>query len=268
MSVTHKALHLPPFISTSWAHVVSLHMEQEDHESLLVVTLTNGAQICIPSLEDSLVRRIFRVHAEVIEQTARAPSTGASLSSTAPPDMLLHPLTEKVLAGDQQPSSHGDSAGPMTLPASQASILDDLPLHPEALAELEGHLLEHQPILADHPPLPTLLLQRMALMGRFLHPSLVAQLPRAESGCSCPFCQIHRVLHGEPPDTALSPGEEVLPEELQFRSWEVKALGDHQVEVSNPEDPTESYQVFLGDPLGCTCGQPKCEHLRAALQAD
>ena len=33
----------------------------------------------------------------------------------------------------------------------------------------------------------------------------------------------------------------------------------------DPLDPNEHYNVFLGTPLGCTCGEKDCEHIRAVL---
>ena len=37
--------------------------------------------------------------------------------------------------------------------------------------------------------------------------------------------------------------------------------------VTNPLDANEHYNVFLGDPIGCTCGQKNCEHIRAVLNS-
>jgi hypothetical protein len=269
MSVTRKAFHLPPFISTSWTHVVSLHMEQEDHEQLLVVTLTNGAQICIPGLDERMLRHIFQMHAEVLEGLSSTPISNEVALGLKESESVRSRTAR--LAGsepsDMQLTLHGTETWQAAI-ENQGGLLDGLSLDPSRLSSLEQDLLQHRPELAESAPLPPLLLQRMSLMGRFLHPQLLAQMPRAEDGCGCPFCQLHRVLHGEPPDTALPAVEEVKDEDLHFRSWLLEAKDEQLFIVSNPEDPQETYQVFLGEPLGCTCGQPNCEHIRAVLQSD
>jgi hypothetical protein len=269
MSVTRKAFHLPPFISTSWAHVVSLHMEHEDHEQLLVVTLTNGAQICIPGLEERLLRHIFQMHAEVMENhppsaVSSEVAVAVKESESARSVAARIPFTEN---GDLAVTMNGIEAW-QAVGENHGGLLEGLSIDPSRLQSLEQDLLEHRPELTDSAPLPPLLLQRMSLMGRFLHPQLLAQMPRAEDGCGCPFCQLHRVLHGEPPDTALPAVAEVQDDELRFRSWLIEQQDDHVFVVSNPEDAQESYRVFLGDPLGCTCGHVRCEHVRAVLQSE
>lgn len=267
MTVTQKAFHLPPYISTSWSHVVSLHMEQEDHEQLLVVTLTNGAQICIPGLEERLLRRIFAIHAEVLEQ-------GVPPSCSKPVQPEREAESARVRTQRAAPNRDTDMAGgvaelgvegPWETQSGRLGLLDNLPLSDQEIAELEQQLLDHRPELTESPDLPTALLQRMSVMGQFLHPDILEQMPRAVAGCRCPFCQLHRVLHREPPDTALPPVEEVSEQDLLFRSWIVQDCGDHLFEVTNSTDPAECYRVFVGEPVGCTCGRHGCEHVKAVL---
>ena len=54
-------------------------------------------------------------------------------------------------------------------------------------------------------------------------------------------------------------------EDLKFRNWEIEQTADKLYIVTNPFDKNEHYSVFLGDPLGCTCGEKNCEHIRAVL---
>jgi hypothetical protein len=35
----------------------------------------------------------------------------------------------------------------------------------------------------------------------------------------------------------------------------------------NPLDHKEHYNVFLGDPIGCSCGNNNCEHIQAVLKS-
>ena len=61
-------------------------------------------------------------------------------------------------------------------------------------------------------------------------------------------------------------GEEIVSDEdLAFRDWEIKQTTDEKYQVTNPLDANEQYNVFLGNPLGCTCGEKNCEHIRAVL---
>jgi hypothetical protein len=63
------------------------------------------------------------------------------------------------------------------------------------------------------------------------------------------------------------PEEEVSPHELKFREWDIQQAGDKLYNVSNPFDKGEQYQVYLGNPVGCTCGKSKCEHIVAVLNS-
>ena len=65
-----------------------------------------------------------------------------------------------------------------------------------------------------------------------------------------------------------APKEEIVSDaELHFREWDIKQLEKQLYNVTNPLDTTEHYQVFLGTPLGCTCGKTNCEHIRAVLNS-
>ncbi len=84
MKVNSKMLHIPPFISTSWENIISLHLEDEK----IIITLINGAFIELPPLDPPLIELIFAAHARHLTQ----PSEG----QTAP---LSFPLL-KIAAGN------------------------------------------------------------------------------------------------------------------------------------------------------------------------
>jgi len=75
-----------------------------------------------------------------------------------------------------------------------------------------------------------------------------------------------RALHDEPSQQGEGE-EEVSDEDLTFQDWEVKQEGDKLYLVTNPLDRDERYRVFLGKPLGCTCGKTNCEHIRMVLSS-
>jgi PhoH-like ATPase len=47
--------------------------------------------------------------------------------------------------------------------------------------------------------------------------------------------------------------------------WGIEQTAEQLYKVTNPLDANEQYNVFLGTPLGCTCGLKNCEHIRAVL---
>ena len=61
--------------------------------------------------------------------------------------------------------------------------------------------------------------------------------------------------------------EEITEDDLKFRNWDIRQTADKLYAVTNPLDENEHYSVFLGTPLGCTCGEKNCEHIRAVLNS-
>jgi hypothetical protein len=110
------------------------------------------------------------------------------------------------------------------------------------------------------PNLPEELLKKFAEVGSLFG----VHLPdRPEEGCSCVACQIARSIQ---PSGPASNEEAVSEYDLKFRDWEVKEVGSQLYVVTHPLHPEEQYTVFLGVPLGCTCGHAKCDHIKATLQ--
>lgn len=120
--------------------------------------------------------------------------------------------------------------------------------------------MSHNPQQADLAPLPPEVLQKIATIAKALGLEDSNQLPQAEPNCSCLFCQVVRTMQGEKEEEPF-----VDDKELTFRSWDVQQTADKLYIVVNPLDKNEQYNVFLGEPLGCTCGQKNCDHIRAVL---
>ncbi len=118
--------------------------------------------------------------------------------------------------------------------------------------------LEHNPALADSPLLPPEFMAKLADMLKSLNLDSLDTLLKPVDACNCPYCQVAR---------SLLPTEEplVADEELVFRDWIIQQTSDKLYDVTNPLDASEHYSVFLGTPLGCTCGQKHCEHIKAVL---
>ncbi|MGE3954885.1 MAG: hypothetical protein AB7F31_06860 [Parachlamydiales bacterium] len=229
MKVTKKLLSIPPYLSTGWENVGAIRVDGE--VPLLVVQLIDGTNIQIPNLDRPTIQKIFLAHEQYLE--------GAQ-------DHTAHP---EPFMGDQ--------------------VLG-LPLR-FGIGGFEGiggpgGMMQHDPTQAGAPDLPSELLQKVAGIAGVLGVSDTTTLPEAEADCNCFHCQIVRALRHQFKEEGSSGEEEVSDDDLVFRTWDVSDRGDKLYIVTNPLDSNEQYSVFLGDPIGCTCGQKSCEHIQAVLR--
>jgi hypothetical protein len=227
MKITSKLLSIPPYISTAWENVSSLHIQEENGLFYLTIILHDGSQAKIPGLNKSAVSAIFEAHARYTESAQTTPE-----------------LNNKT-----QPRETGHFN--FTLPA-------------QAIEDSIGALaapLQHNPDQADIPPLPPLALQKIIAIAKSLgiYEMFIASGNTKEPDCNCIYCQVINAIEKDA-------GEEIVSDEdLAFRDWEIKQTTDNLYQVTNPLDANEQYNVFLGNPLGCTCGEKNCEHIRAVL---
>lgn len=242
-NINHKILSLPPYISTSWKNINTLHMKEIEGNSVLVVVLHNGSTIEIPNLEPSMVEQVFAAHAKYLEQ--EAPPTVDSSESL------------KQFEPGQNSGEIPFSIGiPFQMGGGGPQALDNF-----------GALLHHNSEQADAPDLPPEVLHKIAGISKALGMDLEQMsIPKAEPHCNCTYCQIARAIqNGESEEVEAE--EDVSDEDLKFRDWDIQQKGDALYEVTNPIDTNEHYQVFLGNPVGCTCGQKNCEHIRTVLNS-
>ena len=120
--------------------------------------------------------------------------------------------------------------------------------------------IQHNPEQSDLPLLPPGILKKITLIAQVFGAEHLHNLPKAEPNCHCIYCQVMNALNEQN-----NIEEDVHPEELTFKNWDIQQAADKVYTVTNPIDENEHYSVFLGEPLGCTCGQKNCEHLRAVL---
>ncbi len=120
--------------------------------------------------------------------------------------------------------------------------------------------MQHNPQQSDLPPLPAEIISKIGSIIQALEVTETPQFEKSEPNCNCIYCQLARSFH---PKTE----EEISSTDLQFRDWDITQTETHLYHVTNPLDKNEYYDVFLGDPIGCTCGQKNCEHVRAVLQS-
>lgn len=131
--------------------------------------------------------------------------------------------------------------------------------------ESVGSAMQHNPDQATSPDLPEEILSKISGIVKVMGIEDPELLPKAEPNCNCVHCQIARAIRGIKKGEEVE--EEISEEDLKFRLWDIKQTGEKLYLVTNPLDKKEEYSVFLGEPIGCTCGSKNCEHIRAVLNS-
>ena len=224
MKISDKILSLPPYISTAWKNIFSIHVETRPYGHVLLIELITGSKVEVPNLDSKIMEKIFSMHAVVLEKEGQLPQNPVATQTFAIP----------------------------------------LPFPIEGLTSV----LQHNPEQADTPPLPPEILEKIQSLKGVL-PEDLSSMQKAEPHCNCPYCQITRAMTGLTigAEAPAQIEEEVSAEDLTFRSWDIKQESDRLYSVTNPLDGKEHYNVFLGEPVGCTCGTKNCEHIQAVLRS-
>lgn len=127
-----------------------------------------------------------------------------------------------------------------------------------------GAAMQHNPDQANAPDLPKEILKKIASVTKALGLQEQGGLPDAQPHCNCTYCQLARAMNGI---EKVEEEEIVTDDDLKFRDWDINQKSDQLYVVTNPLDEKEQYNVFLGDPIGCTCGHSNCEHIRSVLNS-
>ncbi len=242
MKITPKIFSLPPYISTTWNHVIAIHMK----ETTLVVSLVDGDFIEIPGLKGEIIDQIFASHAAFIEnEIAEDAEDQAQVALNKIVKSNPHPLLSKEGMIDH-PFKIGFAA------------LDGF-----------GGVLQHNPTQSESPDIPQEVLQKIAAIAKIIALDDPNSLPKAEPHCNCMHCQISRAIEGETIEKKNPKIEEpqVADNELGFCQWDIEQTGEQMFVVTNRLDQIEKYSVYLGHPVGCTCGKSGCEHILAVLKS-
>jgi len=134
----------------------------------------------------------------------------------------------------------------------------------EGLESLSANM-QHNPAQSTAPDLPEELINKITSIVKVMGVEDPETMPKPEPNCNCVHCQIARAIRGI--KKGEEDEEEISEEDLKFRLWDIKQKGEKLYLVTNPLDKKEEYNVFLGEPLGCTCGSKNCEHIRAVLNS-
>lgn len=230
--INEKILSLPPHISTTWDSISSIHVNNANQGNILTISLHNGTTIQVPNLAQDILTKIFQTHSEFIASQAD-PKKG----------------------GEQNPFLNMDNMINLGFPMRFGGALEGL-----------GAAMQHNPEQSNAPDLPKEVLDKISAVAKIMDgDQSLEQSLKAEPHCNCMHCQIARAITGQDQIADEEVEEEVSDEDLKFRTWDITQTGDKLYMVSNPLDADEQYSVYLGEPLGCTCGQKNCEHIKAVL---
>lgn len=232
IKVTDKILSIPPHISTSWSRIAALHVKG----GVLAITLIGGEIVQIPNLDSETIQLIFQHHAVYLEKEQSSGLAHNDLSKL------------KNWIGQDEPSIR------LAFGSSVEGI--------------EG-MMQHNPSQSNSPDLPPEILQKIGAISKIIAPSDEMEFPKAESGCNCFFCQIARALNPESQASSVAMIEEpsISDEDLHFQEWDIKQIDGKLYSVTHRLDGHEKYNVYLGEPVGCTCGKQGCEHILAVLKS-
>lgn len=240
MKINNKVLSIPPYISTSWDRILSLHMQG----NVLVIALCHGETVSIPALPSDTIETIFAIHAAYLEEESPKPQNTVAHAGMPPF------LQAAMLASEQAPES----------------------TFRFGLTSMDGltSVMQHDPSQSNAPDLPVEIIEKISAVANIVAPDeMVAMLP-AKNDCNCPHCQITRAITGQPKHAETethSEEETVSPSDLHFEEWVIEQTSPNLYNVTNKLDVTERYNVFLGNPVGCTCGKEGCEHILAVLKS-
>src|SRR5438046_2750225 len=95
MIINSKIIHLPPFISTSWDHIASTHMDG----SSLIFTLAKGNVITVANLPSEIIEDIFIAHAKYLDIDNSQEKTPSSQTKN------LHPFAQALMNAEQNMES-------------------------------------------------------------------------------------------------------------------------------------------------------------------
>lgn len=241
MDINPFYFSFPPYISTSWEHIIAINMKEGDLE----VHLSTGEILIVPNPSKEEEDLIFKAHLAYLESEAA--------------------LNFQLPAAQQNLQSKGGNAAELSA-SDEATIRFGF-----GAFDGFGSALQHNPSQMNAPDLPVEILDKIMKITKIIAPENPQILPKPELHCNCFYCQVARAAQ-----EGLSPQEDkpiqlieeqVSEDDLQFQQWDILETSDKLYTVTNRLDTKEMYNVFLGNPVGCTCGKPACEHILAVLKS-
>ncbi|ANH78890.1 hypothetical protein [Candidatus Chlamydia sanziniae] len=244
VKINDQLICIPPYISARWSQIAFIESQEEEGkgQTTLKLHLLDGKVISIPNLDQSIIDIAFHEHLLHLEtsQLTHIKEDSIREDEKVGMNMIMNILQQVTKGNDIQ-----------VLPKNFISPLFAGTNPIEAILQ---HIPEHK----DHSDAPADVLEKMAAVIRTLAGNNATLLPKPEPHCNCMHCQIGRVIYEEDHIT-------VSDQDLVFRTWDIIQSGDKLYVVTNPLNPSEQFNVYLGTPIGCTCGESNCEHIKAVL---
>lgn len=237
MKINEKVLNLPPYISTSWKNISCIFSNEENQ---LEIHLHSGSIVKIPMIDPKIIDLIFYYHLQFLEK----------------PESKPQPHTAKAASVMEKDN--------FSLPFSFP-----LPLQSDNILSF-GQMLQHNPQQSDMPNIPKEILEKVSFFAQSMSAETGQVLfPDIQPHCNCLYCQIGKAVNQQQEPTSYKVDEEIVSDEdLRFKEWDISKTAGDLYEVKNPLDANEHYQVFLGTPIGCTCGKTDCDHIKAVLNTE
>lgn len=233
MLINREVFSLPPYISTSWGHVIALFMQ----EATLVVVLSDGTTIKVPRLSADVVEKIFAAHAGYLEEQSHKEHSSHEGGTIAQILEMPFRLNLSHLEGLTTAMQHNpEQANMPDLPEEMLNKIG-------AITKLAG--------LNDPQQLP-----KAEPHCNCIH----CQIARA----------IHKGVDSDDEIPAEKPKPKpssVVIEIPETEKWLVEQTDEHVYKVTNSENTEEFYKVYLGAEVGCNCGKHGCEHILAVLRS-
>ncbi len=247
LKISDKIICIPPYISTTWDQISFMKTEEDTSGKFtLSLHLLNGTIVQIPRLESSLIDLAFAAHLKFYENLS---AKQEELHAKSPGQWM------QALMGL---SSDQGSSFPIRF------AVNGMPGNLENFEKA----FQHDPSQAETPALPPEMVEKISTIAKILSNGDLSGMPKPESQCNCMHCQIARAIHGTADQNEQVPlDDSVSDEELRFRNWDIVQTAEKMYVVTNPLDAREQYSVYLGTPIGCTCGQSHCEHIKAVLSS-
>jgi len=244
MKINQNIFSFPPYISTSWNNIAALHVK----EKTLTINLIDGETVEIPNLKSDILELIFDTHAKHLEEDAKQETSGNHAFGVFP---------------FQQDQEGGQEIG---IPFKFGI----------GTMDAWGAALQHNPSQAGMPNLPEEVLVKVRSIAKIIAPDDAQAMPKPEPHCNCMHCQVARAINQglglndmyQKEEPQLETAESApTKEELFLQEWDIQQAGDKLYTVIHKDDQNKEYRVYLGDPMGCTCGEQGCKHLIAVLKS-
>lgn len=240
LKINDQLICIPPYISARWNQIAFIESQEGEikDQATLKLHLIDGKVVSIPNLDQAIIDIAFQEHLLYLE------SSQAHRDESGREEDKLGALINVLQQLSKDTDIHIFSPKSLMSPLFGANPIE--------------MILQHNPEHKDHPDAPTDILEKMVTAIRALVGNNPSFLPKPEPHCNCMHCQIGRVI-GEEDEAPVS------EQDLSFRTWDISQSGNKLYVVTNPLDPNEQFSVYLGTPIGCTCGQLNCEHVKAVL---